>query len=193
MYAIGYPRISIPINSVFVIYLCPPIGPHLRFQLHYYLIRPEVRTQIAILRLRQPPRLAMPKPKLPAHLPQAWKYGNRFLEPGLTPALRRLYKDKIVLPEPEPLWSKSIKYGTYLAGGGPQPGRPQRLTLVFFGYVYFIMDHGPVGYSALITRVGPPLPNSGLTSFSIRRRLITGMRSFIFGIRSRGRHLTRRG
>jgi hypothetical protein len=71
----------------------------------------------------------MPKPKLPAHLPQAWKYGNRFLEPGLTPALRRLYKDKIVLPEPEPLWSKSLKYGTYLAGGGlPTPPFPRPLA-----------------------------------------------------------------
>jgi hypothetical protein len=63
-----------------------------------------------------------PKLKLPAHLPQAWKYNNRMLEPGLTPALRRLYKDKIVLPEPEPLWSKSIKYGTYwILGGSPPP------------------------------------------------------------------------
>jgi len=71
----------------------------------------------------------MPKPRLPAHLPQAWKYGNRNLEPGLTPALRRLYKDKIVLPEPEPLWSKSIKYGTYWILGGP-PRQPRRIRLI---------------------------------------------------------------
>jgi len=48
--------------------------------------------------------------KAPAHLPKTWKYGNRQLKPGLGDASREEYKQRIVGPVREPVWSRAIGF-----------------------------------------------------------------------------------
>jgi hypothetical protein len=59
-----------------------------------------------------------PKPKLPAHLPKTWKYGNRNLKPGLLVGPREEYKNRIITPKVEPLWSRGVKFVNFICCAG---------------------------------------------------------------------------
>jgi len=62
-----------------------------------------------------------PKVKLPTHLPKTWKYGNRNLKPALSQSSREAYKERIITPKIEPLWSRGIHFFTYVACAGAHP------------------------------------------------------------------------
>ena len=66
-----------------------------------------------------------PKPKLPSHLPKTWKYSNRNLKPALSESSREAYKERIITPKIEPLWSRGVHFATYVVCAGyPPPPDP---------------------------------------------------------------------
>lgn len=86
-----------------------------------------------------------PKLKLPPHLPKTWKYGNRSLKPALSESSREAYKERIITPKIEPLWSRAIHFGTYVVCAGP----PQSRSLLIIGvlqYIVFFADYGAHGH-----------------------------------------------
>src|SRR5208282_1954949 len=80
-----------------------------KFEFHRRTADPELRI-LCIHPLTMPPT-----PKLPAHLPKTWKYGNRNLKPGLSPGPREEYKSRIITPKVEPIWSRGVKFANFVA------------------------------------------------------------------------------
>jgi hypothetical protein len=80
-----------------------------------HLNMPPPKAKLPALSIRPSPA---PKLKLPAHLPQTWKYGNRNLKPGLDPAGREQYRSRIITPKVEPLWSRGVQFFNFFICAG---------------------------------------------------------------------------
>jgi hypothetical protein len=76
---------------------------------------PPPKAKLPALSIRPTPA---PKVKLPANLPQTWKYGNRNLKPGLDPAAREQYRNRIMTPKVEPRWSRGVQFVNFFVCAG---------------------------------------------------------------------------